>query len=343
MNRPIASLSLDLDNRWAYLRAAGRDDWMNRPSYLPMAVDRIVDVLGELNLPLTVFLVGRDLTNKADCDAIRRFDSIHWEPANHSLNHLPWMHTMPPDQIEEEIAITETRIVDLLGIRPYGFRGPGFSCPPEVLSVLQERGYLYDASSFPTSVAPIARWFFMLKTGLKGQQKDKAKQLYGGFGSMLKPNRPHRLHNTAPEFWEIPVSVMPLTRLPIHMSYLCYLASFSVAAAKMYFSSVVRLATLTGTPISLLLHPPDFFGHEDADDLSYLPGMSMARDDKLRFVRWALESLSGRFEVRRMIDQLHSLAPETVSAITQADLKHHESGESHSPVPDRVVDAATTP
>ena len=80
MNRPIASLSLDLDNKWAYLRAAGRKDWMDRPGYLPMVIDRIVDVLNDLHLPLTVFIVGRDLVEPSDCDAIESFDRLsRWE------------------------------------------------------------------------------------------------------------------------------------------------------------------------------------------------------------------------------------------------------------------------
>ena len=61
MTGSTASLSMDLDNKWAYLRAAGRSDWNERPGYLPMVIERIVAMLGELGLPLTVFTVGRDL------------------------------------------------------------------------------------------------------------------------------------------------------------------------------------------------------------------------------------------------------------------------------------------
>ncbi|MEM6980679.1 MAG: chitooligosaccharide deacetylase, partial [Planctomycetota bacterium] len=59
--KPIGSLSLDLDNKWAYLRAAGRSHWEGCQSYFPLVVPRIVDLVGQTNLPLTVFLVGRDL------------------------------------------------------------------------------------------------------------------------------------------------------------------------------------------------------------------------------------------------------------------------------------------
>ncbi|MGB7329366.1 MAG: polysaccharide deacetylase family protein, partial [Rubripirellula sp.] len=166
MTRPLASLSLDLDNKWAYLRAAGRPDWAQRPGYLPLVVDRMVDVLGELDLPLTVFVVGRDLAGVCDGDdaaegtneaaAINGFSKLKaWEPANHSLNHLPWMHTMDAAEIAAEIETTHRRIVAATGRAPMGFRGPGFSCPDEVLRVLANNHYVYDASIFPTSIAPI--------------------------------------------------------------------------------------------------------------------------------------------------------------------------------------------
>lgn len=140
MKLPIASLSLDLDNQWAYLRAAGRDDWSDRPSYLPLVIERIVSLLGELDLPLTVFMVGRDLVDPSDREAIGGFARLHrWEPANHSLNHLPWMHLMSPSELVEEIEVTHQRIIDVTGRRPRGFRGPGFSCPDELLGLLARR------------------------------------------------------------------------------------------------------------------------------------------------------------------------------------------------------------
>ena len=68
----------------------------------------MVETLGEMGLPLTVFTIGRDLVEEEDCLAIQSFDRLsRWEPANHSLNHLPWMHTMDAAEIADEIEITD--------------------------------------------------------------------------------------------------------------------------------------------------------------------------------------------------------------------------------------------
>jgi peptidoglycan/xylan/chitin deacetylase (PgdA/CDA1 family) len=306
----IASLSMDLDNKWAYLRAAGRKDWDERPGYLPIVIDRIVDLLGQLDLPLTVFTVGRDLADDANCEAIRSFSRLKsWEPANHSLNHLPWMHTMERDEIADEIEITGHSIQQVTGRRPLGFRGPGFSCPEEVLRVLVRNQYVYDASIFPTSIAPIARAVFLLKTDLKGEQRQRAKKLYGGFDSWWQPNRPFERKIDDAQLWEVPVTVMPILRFPIHFSYFTYLASFSTLAAKAYFNTALWLCRVNRSPPSLLLHPPDFLGHEDDSDMAYFPAMKMARKDKLEIVRWGLARFAETFDVRCMVDQLRMIDP----------------------------------
>ena len=159
-----------------------------------------VEILGELELPLTVFVVGRDLQQDADIDAIRSFEQLDdCEYGNHSLNHLPWMHTMSDTEIDSEVSVTHQRIESTLHRRPRGFRGPGFSCPDRVLRVLAERDYVYDASIFPTSLAPIARAVFLARTKLKGEDREKAKQLYGGFAAMRKPNRAFRRRIEKPD------------------------------------------------------------------------------------------------------------------------------------------------
>lgn len=321
---PPASLSLDLDNKWAYLRAAGNKDWEQAESYFPIAISRIVEILGEYELPLTVFMVGRDLANEyaADLDAIDSFSTLPaWEPANHSLNHLPWMHTMEANELRDEIAITHDQIRTMTGETPRGFRGPGFSCPPEVLDVLSELGYLYDASIFPTSMAPIARAVFLARTDLRGEDREKAKQLYGGFASMRKPNHPHLrslrevldaecdevLGEAGHDLWEIPVTVMPILRTPIHFSYLNFVAQFSVPLAKLYFRSALSACRILRVAPSLLLHPPDFLGCEDDQEMAYFPGMKASRHKKLEFMRWALKLYSQKFQVQTMIEQVSRL------------------------------------
>ena len=286
--RRIASLSVDFDNKWAYLRAAGKEDWQSASSYLPVVAERIVEILDEFHLPLTVFVVGRDLNSESDIGAIDSFKQLDsHEYCNHSMNHLPWMHTMDDDEIFDEIAGTHDRIESSLGCRPLGFRGPGFSCPEQVLRVLGKLGYAYDASVFPTSMAPVARAVFLARTKLKERNGERPKSFTAdsqrcvtrtdrtGEGWMaFRSGNPRDRH----AFFKDSHSFQLLHVLGGHFEIGC----------KAYLKNAFRLCRLTGTSPSLLLHPPDFLGCEDDQDMAYFPGMKMPRREKLELVRWAL-------------------------------------------------------
>ena len=56
---------------------------------------------------------------------------------------------------------------------------------------------------------------------------------------------------------------MPIAKVPIHVSYLLYLSLLSPVLARAYFATALGLCKLTGTPMSLLLHPLDFLGADD--------------------------------------------------------------------------------
>ena len=58
MTRPPASLSLDLDNLWAYQMTHGDEAWRAHGSYLDVAVPLLLDEMARLGLTITIFVVG---------------------------------------------------------------------------------------------------------------------------------------------------------------------------------------------------------------------------------------------------------------------------------------------
>ena len=59
-SKPIASLSLDLDNQWSYMKTHGDAGWESFPSYLDIVVPRVLAFLAERNIKITFFIVGQD-------------------------------------------------------------------------------------------------------------------------------------------------------------------------------------------------------------------------------------------------------------------------------------------
>ncbi len=137
----LANLSLDLDNSWAYLRAAGHSDWNTHPGYFHIAIPRIVALLDELNLPLTTFVVGRDL-ELDQVSSIQQLATLQdSEFGNHSFNHLPWLHTLPHAELTFEIDRTNELIKQKLGMQPIGFRGRASVAHPNCSACWQHEAF----------------------------------------------------------------------------------------------------------------------------------------------------------------------------------------------------------
>ncbi len=190
--KPLASLSLDLDNEWSYLKTHGDVSWEALPSYLDVAVPRALELLRSLDLTITFFVVGQDAALERNHDAIAALSRAGHEIGNHSFSHEPWMHKYSEAQVADELSRTEEALSALTGMIPVGFRGPGYSLSPTVLRVLSERGYLYDASTLPTVVGPLARAFYFRSSRLDAKQREERSDLFGSAAEALRPLSPYR-------------------------------------------------------------------------------------------------------------------------------------------------------
>jgi hypothetical protein len=305
--KPLASLSLDIDNKWSYLKTHGDPGWDSFPSYLDYVIPRILGFLKERNLKITFFVVGRDAALEKNREVLSQIAPAGHEIGNHSFHHEPWLHLYPEKQIEDEIALAEQHIFDATGQGPVGFRGPGFSLSQATLRVLVSRGYLYDASTFPTYLGPLARAYYLATTReLSPQEKEKRKTLFGSLRDGLRPLKPYRWTTDAGTILEIPVTTMPGFKMPIHLSYILYLSGFSHVLAMRYFKAALKFCRLTATEPSLLLHAADFVGCDDCEDLSFFPGMKLSSEKKMEVVREALSALSANFTVLSLCEHARS-------------------------------------
>ncbi|MBV9212001.1 MAG: polysaccharide deacetylase, partial [Acidobacteria bacterium] len=200
-------------------------------------------------------------------------------------------------EIESELAQAEEAIVSVTGKRPVGFRGPGFIFSQEILRVLLRRGYEYDASTFPTYLGPLARAYYFMTTKLEEEEKRKRKALFGKLRDGLQPLKPYRWQVESGTLVEIPVTTMPVFKVPVHVSYVLYLSRYSRRLALSYFKTALKLCRMTGTELSLLLHPLDFLGGDDVEDLAFFPGMNIAGQEKLALVGELIDELTKHFNV----------------------------------------------
>ncbi|MFM9961962.1 MAG: polysaccharide deacetylase family protein [Planctomycetaceae bacterium] len=358
MTKPIASLSLDLDNKWSYMKTHGDAGWDSFPSYLDIVVPRFLEFLAQRDIKITVFVVGQDAALEKNHEALASIRAAGHEIGNHSFHHEPWLHLYSREQINDELARAEEHIERVTGELPVGFRGPGFSLSADVLRVLVDRGYQYDCSTFPTFLGPLARLYYFLTARLDEQQKKERKKLFGTMGEGFRPLRPYAWDLSGDEprrshvrqnvglatdrprsgergygecgygnhLLEIPVTTMPWFKVPMHVSYLLYLDQFSRPLAMTYWRMALTLCRMSGVAPSLLLHPLDFLGRDDDRDLDFFPAMRSPSARKVELVGKVIDEMSRHYQIVPMREHAAAIVGQ------KAEVRSYSEGvASHRP------------
>jgi len=226
-NKPLASISLDLDNQWSYMKTHGDTEWEKYPSYYDIFVPYILEVLDELEIKITFFIVGKDATDEKNKPYLKRIADAGHDIGNHSFQHEVWINQYTKDELVKEFEDAERAIYESTGIMPKGFRGPGFSWNEKLLEVLIERQYLYDASTLPTFIGPFARIYYFWKSDFSKDERKKRSGLFGSFSEGFRKVRPYYYKlKSGKRIFEIPITTIPFFKIPFHMSYLFFFVQF---------------------------------------------------------------------------------------------------------------------
>ena len=148
-------------------------------------VGSLLDVIRDEELPLTVFATGKVLEERADI--VRRFVEAGAEIELHGYSHKR------TEGGTEAIARGLEAYRRFFGASPRGYRAPlGMTLPAEI-ELLSREGFLFDSSLFP-SIFP------------------------GRFCNVSSSTDPFIHPGT--ELLEIPISVLPVVRYPVSLSYI---------------------------------------------------------------------------------------------------------------------------
>ena len=140
------------------------------------------------------------------------------------------------------------------GIRPIGFRSPGWNIDDSAIPILKEMGYRYDSSVFPTSLMPLMK--FAHWASMSGQAKPNRTTM-GRWRYMAAPIKPYQTNQTSLSnkgesgVIEFPVSVTPFLRLPFFATLLLKVGN---KFYKTFYESIKR----AGMPVHFQMHLSDF-------------------------------------------------------------------------------------
>lgn len=317
--KPVASLSLDLDDKWTYMKTHGDERWREYPSYLNIVVPRVLRLLDKLSQRITFFIVGQDAEFPRNWRVLSSIAEAGHEIGNHSFHHEPWLHLYSRQEIEHELARAEEAIGNATGRQVVGFRGPGFSVSATVGDVLASRGYRYDASTLPTFLGPLARAYYMMTAKLDREEKRRRARLFGRFRDGLRPLKPYTWQTAAGALIEVPVTTMPVARVPFHLSYIVWLHSHSKTLAQVYLNTALALCKATQTAPSFLLHPLDFVGPREAEEVAFFPGMNVPLDQKLLLAESVISRLADTYQLKTLGEHAATYAPQASAAVASGE------------------------
>ncbi|MBM4379942.1 MAG: polysaccharide deacetylase, partial [Deltaproteobacteria bacterium] len=187
-----------------------------------------------------------------------------------------------------------------VGVRPVGFRAPGYALSPGLYQVLCDAGLAYDSSTFPAAPYYAAKAAVMGGLALLGRP---SRSVLDRPRVLAAPTLPYRPDPAEPyargggQVLELPVAVSPGLRVP-------FIGTLAVAAPW----PVVRhvYGALRGSNhLNFELHAVDLLGSEDA-----LPG-PLLRQQRDLSIRWV--------EKRERLHQLFTWMRRDFDVVTLRD------------------------
>jgi hypothetical protein len=300
---PLGSLSVDLDDEWAYRRSLGDPEWQERTSYFPALAPRLKELLEGRRA--TCFAVGHDARLSAGAGLLRTLHDDGHEIANHSDEHDLRLLRRGRAAIEVDLTRAGEAIAAVTGIRPAGFRSPGYGTSRDLRGVLAEHGYRYDASGFPSPLGPLSRVWFARHypgPGFRAREvRDAAAELAGGV-------RPRRRLVEGRGLVDLPVTVVPYVRLPMHASYFLLLARRHPRLAFRYLDRALALCAWRGIGPALVVHPTDLLEAADSPALRRFPGMDIPARHKVELVKRWVRAAEARFFLGTVAAQAAAVA-----------------------------------
>jgi peptidoglycan-N-acetylglucosamine deacetylase len=226
----LAAISVDLDSLPHYCRIQGLPETMlddrARGLVATHAVPRFLELFEAVRIQATFFVIGSELSDPQLCSALRAAHAAGIELASHSDSHDYSLSRQGFDACLADLTRAEEQMVVQLGVRPVGFRAPGYTLSPALLQAAIVRGYSYDSSAFPAAPYYLAKASVMGALALLGRP---SRAILDTPAVLLAPRVPYRPDGLAPysrgkaPLLELPVTVTPRTRLPC-------IGTFAVAA-----------------------------------------------------------------------------------------------------------------
>lgn len=296
----LASVSVDLDGLGCYAAIHGLDPGRLSDRALravpEVAVARLCELLSDARVQGTFFAIGRELAIAPA--QLRAAAQAGHEIGSHSFAHDYALSRRTGAEIAADLQQAEEAILAATGVRPRGFRAPGYTLSRALLEQLAARGYLYDSSLLPSPAYYAAK---AAAIGLHALRGRTSHSILGGPRQLFARRGPQLMSGVR----ELPVATLPLLRAPI-------IGTVVLAVPPLPASWLLRGAA-AGGHLNLELHGIDVLDASDVavDGLARLqPGLRTPAAVKLRRLKALVAVLQERSELVTLEQAAKRLWPE---------------------------------
>lgn len=305
MEKPFGTIKVDVDSIHHLIRFYGEDSAGCEEINLvyQKGLKRFKKLARRIGIKMTFMVVGEDLQNSANQEIIENLWKDGHEIANHSMHHVYGFSNLPPTKKKEEIEKADTLIQSVTGELPKGFKAPGWDIDHETIKILEERGYKYDSSIFPSMLNPLMNLFHKIL-----KQKG-SNQVSSGHGDTRFAFAPHRPYFPAPDrLWkkvgqrgiiEVPSTTISTVGVPFY-------SSFNFITGKKIFDFSIRF--IKKNPCNYVFHAVDLMAPEELTSIIKHPNANSPLSRKWSMCEYFLKRLNENFNLIATIDMVKYLA-----------------------------------
>jgi hypothetical protein len=215
MSKKVCAISVDLDPIRFYEQIHGIAETATEHLIYSTAIERISDWAREHSVPVTWFVVGRELNSPEVMAKLAALYARGDELANHTEHHHYDLTRRSFDEMQKEVEWVTEKLSNITGETSFGFRAPGYRITNRFVSVLREANVLYDSSLFPCPSYWAAKATILLGQRIFRRQSrailDNPRVVFG-------PRLPYRMGkdylSRGTGLLQLPISVTPKLRLP---------------------------------------------------------------------------------------------------------------------------------
>jgi peptidoglycan/xylan/chitin deacetylase (PgdA/CDA1 family) len=280
--KAYSTIQVDIDGLWVIEKLLGRTVSIDPDPIFALGLDRLLGLFWEFGVKATFFVVAKDLESPAKIAALKKIAAMGHEIASHGMSHR-YLSQLDEKEVAEEISRSKTTIESALGVKVNGFKAPGFAAPRNITRILEESGYSYDSSVFGTSCA--------LVMGLVSKVSYPTSCMMTAPSTPYIPSLANIFKSGHSGIMEIPVTVAPYLRTPIHFSYM-------LLGGNSYASMIRGLLDASSRNIiNYLFHPLDLVESSEINIDKKVYGLNVGIELKIKMARDMLKFLCRKRDV----------------------------------------------